>query len=86
MSETPCGSRHPDVKGLWCELPEQHYGVHMVTKEGQDVDCWFRNGEHPDAADDTYRLPVTPWTPHPERHASMNEMIENYQSNESREA
>lgn len=85
MTQVPCVSPHPDVKGLWCELPEQHYGVHMVTKEGEDVDCWFRNGEHPDATDDSYRIPVTAWNSHPERHASMNDIIDNYQTKDAQE-
>lgn len=74
-----CRSQNPDAKGedlLGCELDENHYGVHMVFQESGDALVWYRNWIHSNMEEDTFRLPVTEDDPTPNRHASMDQMLD----------
>jgi len=74
-----CKSQNPDSKGddlLGCELDENHYGVHMVFQENGDASVWYRNWIDLNIDKDTFRMPITEDDQTPERHASMDEMLD----------
>ena len=74
-----CRSQNPDSKGddlLGCELDDDHYGVHMVFQENGDAFVWHRNWIYPNIEEDTFRMPISEDNSTPERHASMNQMLD----------
>jgi hypothetical protein len=48
----------------------------MVFQESGDASVWYRNWIYPNIEEDTFRMPVTEDNPTPERHASMNQMLD----------
>jgi hypothetical protein len=37
---------------------------------------WFRNWNHPNVSEDTYRIPISEKNTEPDRNASMDEMLD----------